>query len=143
MLIHFYWSDVRSKIGGKLLLIGGVDLGEDINGLTESSNGDFLEAFHYAEFGDSSLVSHDGLINDEFCATVAEDYDFVRISSDCQIFTSDEDFQNAEPNRDTLVQDILAIYSLENPRFFIIWSGNNDFGIFRDGQGLQLGVRDI
>ena len=118
VFIHFDRPHIHPKVDGKLLLIGGVDLGENID--AESSNGDFLEILHHTEFFDCSLISHDGLISDEFCATVAEDYDFVRISSDCQIFTSDEDFKNFEPDRDTLVQDILAIHSLENPRYFII-----------------------
>ena len=120
MFIHLDRPDILSNVIGELLLIGGVDLGEDINGLIESSKGDFLEVFHYAEFADSSLISHDSLINDKFCSTVAEDYDFVGRSSDCQIFTSDEDFQNFEPDPDTLVQDILAIHSLKNPDYFII-----------------------
>ena len=55
-LIHFDWSDIGPNVEGELLLVGGVDLGEDIDRLIVSSEGYFLKVVGDAELGNSGLV---------------------------------------------------------------------------------------
>ena len=56
-LVHFDWPDIHSEAKGELLLVGGVDFGEDVHCLVESPEGYLLEVVGDAEFWDSDLVS--------------------------------------------------------------------------------------